>query len=84
MYRIIPDATVLEQVAALPDDALAAYAEVLDVLALTPWNGPPLHEDNPEGEVRRWIFGPNMAGQVIYVIIEHQQEVHLVLVQWLG
>jgi hypothetical protein len=31
-YRIVPDQAVFEQVAALPTEALAAYAEVLDVL----------------------------------------------------
>jgi hypothetical protein len=41
VYRIIPDTAVPEQVAALPTEALASYAEVLEVLQLTPWNGPP-------------------------------------------
>lgn len=36
MYRIIPDAAVSEQVAALPDEALAAYADVLGALEVTP------------------------------------------------
>ncbi|MER7014600.1 hypothetical protein ABT324_24510 [Saccharopolyspora sp. NPDC000359] len=63
---------------------MAAYADVLEVLQLTPWNGKPLHEANPDGPVRRWDFGPNQAGQVIYLILDEQQEVHLLLVQWLG
>lgn len=41
MYRVVPDTTVSEQVAALPVGALAGYAEVLRVLQLTPWNGQP-------------------------------------------
>lgn len=72
------------QVAALPDEALDAYAEVLEVLQLTPWNGRPQHEGNPEGAVRRWKFGVGQAGQVVYLIIEERQEVHLLLVQWWG
>jgi len=36
----------------------------------------------PEDAVRRWTFGAGQAGQVIYLIIEPQQEVHLLLVQW--
>jgi hypothetical protein len=72
----------MTQVAALPADALDAYAEVLEVLQLTPWNGRPLHENNPEGAVRRWTFGSGQAGQVVYLILEEQQEVHLLLVQW--
>lgn len=84
MYRIVPDTPVVDQVAALPAEALAAYAEVLDVLRLTPWNGEPQHEDNPEAAVRRWHFGPDREGQVVYLILEGRQEVHLLLVQWLG
>lgn len=65
MYRIVPDPEVLEQVAALPDETLAAYAELLDVLQLTPWNGLPQHEANPDGAVRRWTFGAGQAGQLM-------------------
>lgn len=57
--------------------------EVLEILQLTPWNGAPQHAENPEGAVRRWTFGPGQAGQVIYLILEDQQEVHMLLVQWL-
>ncbi len=52
-YRIVPDQAVFEQVAALPTEALAAYAEVLDVLQWTPWNGEPQHKVNPNASVRR-------------------------------
>jgi hypothetical protein len=83
-YRIVPDQAVFAQVAALPTEALAAYAEVLEVLRLTPWNGEPQHEGNPDASVRRWHFGSNLAGQVVYLIVDDRQEVHLLLVQWLG
>lgn len=82
MYQIVPDPATIAQVAALPDVALDAYAEVLEVLRLTPWNGQPQHEANPEGAVRRWTFGVGQAGQVVYLITE--QQVHLLLVQWWG
>lgn len=72
----------MAQVAALPVDALDAYAEVLEVLQLAPWNGWPQHEDNPKGAGRRWKFGAGQAGQVGYLILEEQQEVHLL--QWWG
>jgi hypothetical protein len=83
-YRLVPDQAVFEQVAALPTEALAAYAGVLDVLRLTPWNGEPQHEGNPDASVRRWHFGPDLAGQVLYLIVEDRREVHLLLVQWLA
>ncbi len=83
-YRIVPDQAVFEQVAALPTEVLAVYAEVLDVLQLTPWAGESQHENNPDAPVRRWPFGPDLAGQVIYLITEDRREVHVLLVQWLG
>ncbi len=84
MYRLVIYPEAADQIAALPDGALDAYADVLGALELTPWNGPSLHEDNPDGAVRRWDFGPDHAGQVIYLVLEEQHEVHVVLVQWLG
>ena len=83
MYRIIPDTTVSDQITALPDEALPHLAEVLATLELTPWNGRPHHEDNPTGAVRRWTFGPHHAGHLIYLILDDQREVHLLLIQWL-
>ncbi len=84
MYRIVPDPETLDQVAALPLEALDAYAEVLAVLELKPWNGRPQHQDNPDAAVRYWNFGTDGAGQVVYLILEEQREVHLLLVQWLS
>jgi hypothetical protein len=84
VYRIIPDTAVSEQGAALPTEALASYATVLEVLQLTPWNGQPQHPANPDAPVRRWAFGPGQAGHIVYLILEEQQEVHLLLVQWWG
>jgi hypothetical protein len=81
VYRIVTYPEAQEQIAALPDDALGRYAAVLGVLELTPWNGLPQHEDNPGGAVRQWIFG---HGQVLYLVLEDQQEVHVLLVQWIG
>ncbi|MGH3852987.1 MAG: hypothetical protein ACRDR6_05705 [Pseudonocardiaceae bacterium] len=63
MYQIVPDPATITQVAALPDEVLHAYAEVLEILQLTPWNGRPQHERNPEGAVRRWKFGVGQAGR---------------------
>ncbi|WP_242613457.1 hypothetical protein [Herbihabitans rhizosphaerae] len=68
----------------MSDEALTGLAEVLDVLELSPWNGPPLHESNPDGEVRRWSFGDRRAGQIVYLVLESHREVHVLLVQWLG
>ncbi|MGW1681653.1 hypothetical protein [Saccharopolyspora sp. NPDC002376] len=84
MYELVPDESVNDQVAALPGHALTAYAEALDVLRLAPWNGFPVNGANPTGPVRRWDFGYSHAGHVLYLILEEQREVHLLLVQWFG
>ncbi|MFD8498009.1 hypothetical protein [Amycolatopsis sp. NPDC059657] len=84
MYRIVPDDEVLAQVAELPVEALAEFADLLETLTVTPWNGDPQHADNPDGPVRRWHFGPGQAGQLVYLILEERDEVHPLLVQWLG
>jgi hypothetical protein len=91
VYRIVVYPEAVDQIAALPAEALRAYAEalrayadVLGALELTPWNGSPLHEDNPDGAVRCWDFGPGHAGQAIYLVLDERQEVHVVLVQWFG
>ncbi|MEJ2855259.1 MULTISPECIES: hypothetical protein [unclassified Saccharothrix] len=81
---MVPDATTIDQVAALPLQALTDYAEVLAVLEVQPWSGHPQHQDNPDAAVRYWFFGPDRAGQVVYLILEEQREVHLLLVQWLS
>jgi hypothetical protein len=73
------------RVAALPRrQALDDYVALLEVPQLTPWNGTPHHEDNPDGAVRRWAFGPGAAGQVVYPIDDQAREVHLLLMQRLG
>jgi hypothetical protein len=34
---------------------------------------------NPRGAVRRWPFGPDAAGHVVYLVLGGQREVHLPL-----
>ena len=46
------DPLVEQQIAALPQTALAALADALSALELAPWNGLPLNEINPDGAVR--------------------------------
>jgi hypothetical protein len=46
--------------------------------------GSPHHEGNPDGAVRRWAFGPGQAGQVVYLILEDQRRVDILLVLWLA
>ena len=82
MYRVTSDHQVLEQVAALPIAALASYAELLVVLETVPWNGDPVHKDNPDRAVRTHAFG--RGGLITYLILEDQQRVDVLTVQWAG
>jgi len=82
VYRVTTDHQVLEQVAALPIDALASYAELLVVLETVPWNGDPVHKDNPHGAVGAHVFG--RGGLVTYLILEDQRRVDVLTVQWVG
>lgn len=82
MYRVTTDHQVIEQVAALPIEALASYAELLVVLETVPWNGDPFHKDNPDGAVRAHAFG--RGGLVTYLVLEDQRRVDVLTVQWVG
>jgi hypothetical protein len=82
VYRVIIDPEVINQIDALPVSALIEYARVHDVLEVAPWNGPSHNKDNPDAKVRRWLFGPCGAGQVIYLVLERDRAVHVVRVLW--
>jgi hypothetical protein len=83
VYRIVADDEVQDQVAALPDKLLPTYAQVLDLLELTPWSGEPYNDAKPDGSMRQVLFGPEGCGVVIYLILEDQRRVDLLLVYWL-
>ncbi len=72
----------MEQIAMLPRVALADYAQALGVLELAPWNGAPLHDNNPDGAVRTLPFGK--AGLITYLILEDQRRVDVLDVLWAG
>lgn len=80
MYRIIAHIQAQETIAELPGSALAGYAEALGVMKLVPCNGTSFRGDNPNGNIRTLPFGP--GGLVVYLILEREQEVHVLEVQW--
>jgi hypothetical protein len=57
VYRVIDDDQVHEQVAALPAEALSAYAEARTLLQVAPWAGSPYHKKKPDGPMRTLAFG---------------------------
>jgi hypothetical protein len=82
MYRIRTHDQARDAVAALPDEATEGYAEALGLMKLFPWSGAPFCEDNPEGNIRTLPFGP--GGMVTYMVLERDQEVHILEVYWAG
>jgi len=84
VYRVRTYEEAQATLDALPVEALAGYVGVLDVLELTPWNGDPLSKDNPHGNVRTLVFGPEGEGIVTYLVLEDQQRVDVLQVQWAG
>ncbi|MDQ3028936.1 MAG: hypothetical protein M3R09_02670 [Actinomycetota bacterium] len=84
MYRVRTYEEPQATLDALPVEALAGYVGVLDVLELTPWNGDPLSKDNLDGNVRTLVFGPGGEGIVTYLVLEDQQRVDVLQVQWAG
>lgn len=52
------------------------------MLELVPWNGAPLHDDNPDGAVRTLHFG--RAGMVTYLILDDQRRVDVLNIVWMG
>jgi hypothetical protein len=79
--EIYPD--VRRQIRALPASAERSFAEVLVVLELTPWNGRPYHDANPDG-LQNLVFGANGEGMATYLILEDQLQVEIVRVSWIG
>jgi hypothetical protein len=82
LYYIDTDSVALDQIAALPIEALSHYAQVLGVLELAPWNGVPYNKNKPDGIMRTLLFGGG-RGKVTYLILEDQRRVDVLTVLWL-
>jgi hypothetical protein len=61
---------------------MVAYAELCVLLETAPWSGRPYHRNNPNGSVRVQPFAT--YGQVVYLILEDQRRVDVLIVQWAG
>jgi len=81
VYRIETYSDAIEQIATLPDDALADYAQVLGVLELVPWNGARCATTTPTAP-----FGPCRSagpGLVTYLILDDQRRVDVLNIVWM-
>jgi hypothetical protein len=83
VYRVVTYPEASDQLAELPARLLLDYARTLDAVAAAPWDGASHNPANPDAEVRRRLFGPLGVGQVLYLVLEHEREVHVLRVVWL-
>lgn len=84
MYTLRSSDQVDDQIARLPREALAAFAEVRAVLEVAPWSGESINDANPNAPVRSWTFGPDARGVIYYLVQERDRLVDLLDVLWAG
>ena len=80
-YELILDPVARAGIDALPVEGRSAFDSAVTVIELFPWRAPAINEDNPDGEVRQQVFAS--LGTITYLIVEHDREVHVLLVYWL-
>jgi len=84
VYKVTTDEQSQPQIEALPTDALAPFAEACVALELAPWNGAPYHRNRPDSPMRTLAFGPNGEGDVVYLVLEEERRVDILVVLWLS
>jgi hypothetical protein len=84
MYSVESEQHAVEQVAALPADALAPYAELMTVLETAPWSGEAYDRQRPDANMRTFAFGRHDQGLVVYLILDDQRRVVVLRVLWAG
>ena len=48
------------------------------------WNGTVYNSAKPESPMRALSFGPEDQGDIVYLILEDQRRVDLLVVPWMG
>jgi hypothetical protein len=84
VYEVTTDEQSRAQLDALPEPALAPFAEARAMLELAPWNGRPYHHRRPDSPMRTLVFGPHGEGTIVYLILDDQRRVDLLVVLWLA
>lgn len=84
MYKVTTDEQSQQQIEALPAEALTAFAEARATLELAPWNGAPYHKHRPDSPMRALSFGPHGEGDIVYLILDDQRRVDVLVVIWLA
>jgi hypothetical protein len=84
VYEITTDEQSQHQIDTLPADALAPFAEARTTLEVAPWNGQPYHRHRPDSPMRALSFGPHSQGDIVYLILDDQRRVDILVVLWLA
>ena len=82
-YRIEVHPEAQAEIDALPPQALRSLLEVFALLEISPWSGPSVNEKASDAPLRHLPFAEG-AGMATYLILEREQEVHLVALVWAG
>jgi hypothetical protein len=82
VYTVEPYPEAEEAIAALPQAASAGYRDAVEVIRLVPWNGRPYVSTKPDGSMRQLVFGQGGYGMVTYLVLEDEQRVDVLRVQW--
>ena len=84
MYSVESEQRALEQIAALPAEALPFYAELMALLETAPWSGETYNRQRPDANMRTHVFGKHNQGLAIYLILDDQRRVIVLRVLWMG
>ena len=84
MYLLETEAVAVSEVAALPAEALSAYAELMSLLEVAPWSGSPYNLQRPDANMRTHTFAGEGRGLVIYLVLEEDRRVVILRVLWIG
>ena len=55
MYSVETEIDALNEVAALPAEALPAYAELMTLLEVAPWSGDPYNLQRPDANMHPYV-----------------------------
>lgn len=84
MYSVETDPEAVEQLSALPAEALSSYAEVVTLLEVAPWSGDAYNRQRPDANMRTHVFGKDGEGVVIYMVLEDQRRVIVLRILYLA
>jgi hypothetical protein len=84
MYWVETEAAAVDEIAALPAEALPAYAELISLLEVAPWSGNPYNLQRPDTNMRTHTFSDGGHGLAIYLVLEDDRRAVVLRVLWIG